>query len=212
MDIEIVFSLDKERKRIKDHYNVFDWLKENKYAEPIMPAGISFYSSSEEESLSKLDKEYDETDYKEFAKELNQNFSKVKEVFSSFLEDVFPGEVPKKVFIVLSKYGLGGSYFPPDIVEVNFNRHSSSKTVSLLCHEIIHLILEKYVEEHELSHWEKERTVDLLLHHDNKLGLDYWQPRYHGTEEYVDKLFQKFFFSDRKKYFQEVVKSRPDVK
>lgn len=208
MELEFRFSVNDEIKRIKEHYEVFDWLKENQYTEPIMPGNIKFYSSKEEDALTELEKEFDENKYIEFKEELFEGFNKKKELFKEYLEKIFDEEVPKKISVILSCYGLGGNYFPPDTIEINIKRHSAKKTVSLLFHEIIHLIFEKYVEKYGLTHWEKERTVDLILHHNKELNMDYWQPRYHGTEKYVDEIFKKTFFSDREQFFKEVVNKR----
>jgi hypothetical protein len=80
----------------------------------------------------------------------------------------------------------------------------STRAIRVLVHEIIHLMIESDVQKYHISHWEKERIVDLVLHLKPFAFLRYqkWQRDYHGAEKTVDKLFQDHFLDDPKGFFQ----------
>lgn len=67
----------------------------------------------------------------------------------------------KVIEVVLTKYGVGGSYNPTGkiIINVNYNRYFEN-----FCHELTHILIEdKLVQKNKLSHTEKESIVDYLM-------------------------------------------------
>ncbi len=67
-------------------------------------------------------------------------------------------------------------------------------------------MIESDVQTYGVKQWEKERTVDLILHSKPFAFLEYqkWQRNYHGVEKIVDPLFHELFFTDIHRFFEQV--------
>ncbi len=116
-------------------------------------------------------------------------------------------DIPAAFFVYLTNYGVGGSYNLPNIIILNINNKKGFKTI---IHEIIHLLIETWIQEYKVQHWEKERIVDLVLNSKEFSFLKYnnWQGSYDNAEEYIDDLFNKYFFENPKNFFSKIKSAR----
>jgi GNAT superfamily N-acetyltransferase len=68
--------------------------------------------------------------------------------------------------VILTLYGPGGNYWPDKgyvIIRVNENGSFNKPVLDSIVHELVHIGIEKtIVTKFNLSHWEKERLVDLI--------------------------------------------------
>lgn len=81
-------------------------------------------------------------------------------IFFFVLESFFGKKFKKKIIVHISKYGVGGGYNLPNNVYINMDlRYDPIETIR---HEIIHLIIENFIEKNKIKHWEKEKIVELL--------------------------------------------------
>jgi hypothetical protein len=173
---------------------------------PKLPKGINAKSSSEK-IRSIIIKEFDEKRYEKVRESITFDFLKIERRFTQKLKEIFHKNIPTVIFVSLTNYGVGGSYNPPDTIICNINNKKYIKTV---VHEIIHLLLEKWIQKYKIKHWEKERIVDLILNSKKFSFLEYssWQKNYYGAERCVDPLFDEDFFKSPRKLFLKIKSTR----
>jgi len=114
--------------------------------------------------------EYDENYYKEGLRVLNpykdqieKLILKLKDLGKNWSFKMFP-----EYQIVLTRYGPGGSYHYDTgtvvMLATKDGKFKRSDPIQTIVHEIVHMgIEESIVIKYKLSHWEKERLVDLLV-------------------------------------------------
>lgn len=125
------------------------WLKERRY----------FFTLPD----NCLEDEYRREKYK-----INALIKEWKKIEKTFLRGIkiFNRDFKKTIEVSFTRYGVGGSYFPPNKVLININERykKSPKDISIIvAHEIIHLLVEPTVKGLKIDHWIKERVVDLIL-------------------------------------------------
>lgn len=201
MELKIEFGIDFEFKRVKESIAKLSWYTSKGYI-PRLPRGIT-KESSESEIKKQISTEFNEQEYKDRAKEIKEDFSKIAKELSFKLKKIFNKNIPEIFLVYLTNYGVGGSYVLPNTIIFNINNRQGFKTI---VHEIIHLIIEPYVQEYHVSHWEKERVVDLIF---NSKELDFiedssWQKNYKGVEKYIDDLFDGSFFKNPGEFFSKI--------
>jgi len=97
-------------------------------------------------------KKYKEINWEKLIKDINnelRNYEFLKELKGDYV-------------VFLSKYGVFGSFYKPDIIYANIQRDSSKITLTIL-HEIIHLLLEKDPLFKKSNHETKEKIVENKL-------------------------------------------------
>lgn len=114
--------------------------------------------------------EYDKGYFAEGLKILNAHKDFIESLVQKllYLKDLWDFKVFSKYTVVLTKYGPGGSYNPDtgkiDLFATKEGKFKGGDPVETIVHEIIHIgIEESIVKKFRLTHWEKERLVDLLV-------------------------------------------------
>jgi hypothetical protein len=164
MELEIIFSKESEVARIKHTINRFGWYKEKGYRINL-PGKIKEFIDqgnipTDEEILDIVSKEFDPKQYEEKKRELELKFQEKK---GGFEQNIGTLGLPLQPIyrILLTKYGVGGSYFLPNTVLINFNYPNVRDILTNTLHEIIHLTIEEVIQKYKTEHWAKERIVDL---------------------------------------------------
>ncbi len=145
----IVFSINKleeEKKIVNSTNKKIKWFKSNGYdfTLPNRPL-ISIYNNG---------------DYQKKTKEIRNKWIKQENKFFFVLESFFNKKFKKKIIVHISKYGVGGGYNLPNHVYINIDLpYDPMKTIK---HEIIHIIVETFIEKNKIKHLEKERIVESL--------------------------------------------------
>ena len=119
-----------------------------------------------------------------------ENWQKVIEEGSIELEKT--SLTLKDTYIIyLTKYGVGGSYNLPNSIIVNIKYKYSFGLLHTVFHEMLHLIIHPWITEYKISHWRKEKVVDLLL---TKLAPQLSKPQQLPIEtENIDKIFNEYY-------------------
>ncbi|MBU4246187.1 hypothetical protein KKG48_00090 [Patescibacteria group bacterium] len=168
INLDIKYSFDYEKERIKSTLDKADWFIKNGYSKWIkLPEGkkldeIEINTSTEDYLLNKVEEEYNEQDYIKTKNIINEQWFK----FAPKLEKYFKETSLKQedVYIIqLTKYGVGGSYNLPNKVILNFQNKLELALFKIPVHEIVHLSIQSFVEKYNVDHWVKERIVDLIL-------------------------------------------------
>jgi len=208
MELKIEFGIDFELKRVSYALKKLEWYDSKGY-HPKLPEGIN-KQSSEKEIKNQIIKEFEEKKFKEVANQISSDFSTIKEKLSKKLNEILNKNVPETFFVYLTDYGTDGSYTFPNIVIFNINNKKGFKTI---VHEIIHLLIENYIQKYKIQHEEKERIVDLILNSEEFSFLEYnfWQDSYNGVEKYIDELFNMHFFKDSERFFSKIEDARASI-
>ncbi|MFA5155142.1 MAG: hypothetical protein WC453_01795 [Patescibacteria group bacterium] len=208
MKLDIKFGIDFEKKRVKETLVELNWCYANGYT-PILPKLIGL-ESSEEEINNQIDKEYNRERYQEIKNQIINDFLTIHKPLVEKLKETINKDIPSVFQVYLTNYGTNGSYFPPNIIVVNINSQKGYKTI---VHEIIHLLIEDWIQKYNVSHWEKERTVDSICNSEEFSFLHYndWKSNYYGVEKYIDNLFHDYFFKDPENFFSKIENVRPIV-
>jgi hypothetical protein len=165
--IKIIYSKEYDIQRVKNTINKIDWFIENKYdykkfsfPKKLDLEKIKNYSDQEIEDI--VASEYEETLYKENEQFLNKQWSTIfNEIEQAFSRSSLV--IQDEYNIYLTKYGTGGSYDIPNKVIINLSKSWNIGMLKTIIHEIIHLSIQKYIDEYKIGQWEKERIVDLFF-------------------------------------------------
>lgn len=148
MKINIKFGVEHEKKRVEFTLSKSDWYKAHNY-NPLLPNEA-------------IEKEFKKEDYENAEKELKSEFSKIeKSLEKSLIEKFGSNSIPPEYDVILTKYGVAGSYNLPNKIIINISAKKSK--IEILKHEIIHLIVENEVKKRDLTHEEKENLVNSLM-------------------------------------------------
>ncbi|MFC1802220.1 hypothetical protein ACFLY7_02150 [Patescibacteria group bacterium] len=205
LKLNIKFGIEIEKRRVNYTLSKLDWYINNGY-KPHLPQGID-KNSDDKKIEEQIIKEYNKTDYENTSKKLETDFLIIKDNLYQVLKNIFGENIPIIYDLNLIKYGVGGSYYPPDKIIFNINNERGIKTI---VHEMIHLMIEDDIQKYEIGHFEKERIVDLILHSPQFVFLKYdsSHKKYDGADRYVDDLFNKYFFESKEKFFVELASVR----
>ncbi|MDO8664027.1 MAG: hypothetical protein Q7K44_00525 [Candidatus Liptonbacteria bacterium] len=171
MLLEIKYSLAFETRRILETIKKLDWYKRHGYR-----AGLPKSLNVDDSHVKKITrqsikqillKEYRKDDYKKALDKLNRYWKRNSADLSGRLER--PGLKTKKSYVlILTQYGVNGSYYLPDVIVINFRKKSLKRIFKIIAHEIIHLEFEKSAMKRKLTHEQKEKLVNSIY---RKTGL-----------------------------------------
>lgn len=155
LNLNIKYSLDFEVERVTSTLKEIEWFKKNKYFLNL-PENLN-----EKDVYSSVKLEFDEKPYEEAKEHILSEWkdSMIDENELTKL-DVTPLSECK---LFLTRYGVGGSYHLPNEIIINFQQKYSFGRIRVIAHEITHLLIQSYIEKYKVSHWRKERIVNLLM-------------------------------------------------
>lgn len=191
MPLVITYSKQLEKKRIKNTFKKLSWYDELGYR-PRFPKDVNPRADDLKDVYSALDSEYEEKDYQEFANKTSNEFSKIEHSFFEKLQKICGKRIRRNFNLILTKYGVGGSYFPPN--KIIYNIAMKNTPINSILHEIVHLTIEKYIQKYNIQQNEKERIVDLILS-SNPIALPNYQMQERGEvhRDIIDPLFKEYF-------------------
>jgi len=167
MKLKIFYGLDLDVNVVKDTISQLDWFILNKYnyknfSYPKSLDKEKLRNYSENEIKKSVTSEFSDCLYKDNEKFLLDNWGSVsKEIQTALLKSSI--EPLEEYIIYLTRYGTGGSYSLPNTIIVNINFYSNVGLLRTIIHEIIHLSIQKYIDQYKVGQWQKERLVDLFF-------------------------------------------------
>lgn len=180
----------------QQHYNV-SWIK---LPEKIDRTKIREYS--EKEILDIVEEEYSINSiniYRKIEQEILDNWPKVAEKIEKVSTEtniVFPSELE----IQLTCYGMGGSYWLPNKIVLLATKLSPT---AIIVHELIHLVIEEWIQKYAIVQAQKERLVDLCM---SKYFGDLFPERL--IPKWSQSVYQKIAYQEIDKIFE---KFEPDM-
>ncbi len=172
-ELSIEYSIESEISRIKNTIERISWYKKNGYS----LERLSFPKSLDKDMIFSSEaiftddnireaviSEFNNDSYKKVADSLKNKWGDLIDEFEVNLKKSNL-QIQPKYRIVLTEYGMGGSYNMPDFVFLNIKSKEGDvqRIFITLIHEIIHLSIEDLIQKNKLSQWQKERIVDLTL-------------------------------------------------
>ncbi|MDO8660174.1 MAG: hypothetical protein Q7K54_06310 [Candidatus Parcubacteria bacterium] len=191
MPLNIKYNIKLEKQRIKKTIDKLSWYEKLGY-HPRFPLNINPKVDNIKIIYSAIKNEYIEQNYEKAAAEIKKEFAKIESDFFTKLQAICGVRIKKHFIIILTKYGVGGSYSLPNKIIYNISMRSSS--INTLLHEITHLIIEPYIKKYQIQQNEKERIVDLILT-SKSVALRNYKVQKRGKErkKSIDPLFKKYF-------------------
>ncbi|MBS3058140.1 MAG: hypothetical protein J4478_01945 [Candidatus Diapherotrites archaeon] len=199
------FNTEFEAERVSETIKRMEWFLANGY-KPRLPAGIGAENPTKEQIAEAVGKEFAEKEYSNAAEQISKDFASFENEFLRILEKITKIKMPEEFEVFLTKYGVGGSYFLPNKVILNFANYKPEQRAKTIAHEIVHLAIEEQIRKYKIPHWQKERIVDLILTNERLkcLNYDFWQKDYHGFEKPTDNFFKELFFKSPELFFQKI--------
>ncbi|MBN1325577.1 hypothetical protein JW977_01165 [Candidatus Falkowbacteria bacterium] len=163
-------NLEEETERIISYIDNIDFYITNKYHLTWPNLSADLLNRINEKQTNDEDKKKIKLAIKEDmdAEKFNAKFKEIntdwKNIESKFFDDAakFLQIKPLSNYNCrFTRYGTGGSYHPPKDIVINIA--TCKFPVKTIAHEIIHLMIHDLIEKFEISHWEKERLVDLYI-------------------------------------------------
>lgn len=164
--IKVHHSAEHEISRIRGTIDRYRWYAERKYRLDLPQDIKKRLEKGEEisgdEIKSVVVAEYQDEVYLKKEEELKEAWE-IESV--GFLEKLgmLGRPLPEEYNLSLTRYGTGGSYTYPNVVQLNLSDHSGLGLLQVALHEIVHLTIEDLIRKYEIPHWTKERLVDLIM-------------------------------------------------
>lgn len=207
MLLNIKYSKKLEEQRIEKTLKKLSWYDKLGYR-PRFPENINPRKDSLKKIKNVFENEFDAKDYEKIKKEILKKFSKVEKSSYTKLKKLCGKNTKKEYEIILTKYGVNGSYSLPNKIILNINAKSKINTI---LHEIAHLMIETYIKKYKVEQNQKERIVDLIL---KGISLSNYKMQKRGEEqkEIIDKLFKEYFKAPLGNFFKKLEKLNKAIK
>lgn len=189
--INFKYSIGLETKRVLDTIGRLNWFLKNRYKMEflVFPKGVST-NDPKNKIIKKIKEEFNIDKYTDVEKSLIKLFYLYELKFISFIKKFGLTLIPN-VDIILTRYGVGGSYNLPNIVIVNFSKFFSIGLLRTVLHEMIHLHIQHLIDEYKIEQWQKEVIVDNLF---EKFSPDISKKqKYPMDMSNTEKIFNKYY-------------------
>jgi hypothetical protein len=208
--LQILYSPEFEIDRIRYTLEKLEWYHCHGY-NPRVPAKLCApnRTPSNTEIAQIVDSEYDASIYETQEAFLISHWNTAFDCSVAHLDKILPF-LHDKYIVYLTRYGTGGSYDYPNTIYANITYWWETGLVCNTLHEATHLAIHPLIEKHKISHWQKERLVDLITLRLSK--------KYGRTQELnvnvsvVDRMFEAFY-PDIKRIIANIAQGdrRPEV-
>lgn len=158
--LTLQFSIQFEVDRCWSTINNLDWFSNNGYSVRLVNGFKPNIELPELRQLVEL--EYDSASYQKFVEYLKHEWKIVKLKFEQE-NHVLPFTIEGIPVVFLTKYGTAGSYDSlKGAITVNIANRTERDVLRVMIHELIHIGIAPLILKYGISHWKKERFVDLI--------------------------------------------------
>lgn len=175
--LKFTYSKEMELKELLWIYSEHDFFVKNKYKVfyPTIPNKISKKLESEYRDLEAqklLEFEFEKIFkrekpvYDRTIKLVGAQWQKIEADFFKILTEINLNSSVNQVICYISRYGPGGSYYPPKKISVRVVEEFDQDITEVnekIAHEIVHLAINDLVVKYKLNFDNTERLVDLIL-------------------------------------------------
>jgi hypothetical protein len=163
MKLNFIYDIQSELQRVLFTYSRKDFYLKYQYR-PSMSAGFDLNTTDLSNLKQQIEKEINNPKVEQVKNEILLGYKTYKNQLTN-LAQPFCKTLPNKVVVVISKYGVGGSYHVPNTITLNiYNQNQFQEFI----HELIHCCIEEpIVKKYALTHPQKEGLVDWLILNDS---------------------------------------------
>jgi len=191
ISIEFEYGPDSEIKRVVDTLNDLKWLNENKYRYSLPAFKNEPDKVNDEEIRNSVENEYSLVEFK-VAEEAVRSAWEEKWIKIKEIQDTIIGvDKLNHIKIVFTKYGTGGSYRIPNRIVINLQGKIPEYLIKTVIHECVHLMIENLILKNKVTHWHKERIVDLIM--DKEFESAFKMQNVPDYAKNVDVIFEKYY-------------------
>lgn len=160
MKLEIIYTQESEQERLKYTLSKLDFYAS--MGHPLnLPSGTTV-SSSSDDILAAAEKEFPSQVVLKAKDSILSGWQEHSKLIMQYIESL-TFEVPKSIKLILTQYGAGGSY-NVNACEIIVNVNYKADPLSILVHEITHLIVDNgLVHKFGLNHEDKENLIKWLI-------------------------------------------------
>lgn len=193
-NLEVTYGIKSDVVRVKNTIARLPWYKEQGYnvasISSRLPVGLS-ENPTEEEVGAAVSAEYSEVEYKKFKEFIEEKWGEFSKNFEE-LSSLASLELRDNYTIILTKYGMGGSYnTEKGEAIINLTAWEKERIMGVIFHEIVHMTVEHLIKKYQIKHWYKERLVGLMM--EKYFPGAEKAPKIREDVAVVDEAFDKFF-------------------
>ena len=159
MKINFIYNIDSELYRVYDAFKRKEHFLKFNYKIKL-PVGFSLESTNLDSLESQIKTEINNSLVDDAREAISSSFDRYQPEIIRLLDSIC-GQIPNEISVVLTKYGVGGSYWPPQkiIINVNYKKYFEN-----FLHELIHCCIEEsIIKKYCLNHQQKEGVVDWIF-------------------------------------------------
>lgn len=161
MNFNVVYLRKSEHQRLAFTLKNITFYKEKGYR-VLLPKGATLDQTSENDIFELADQEFPDKLVIDVKNKVILEIQRYKDSIDLYIKSI-PYKAPEEVRIILTQYGVGGSYnvYSSEIV---INIKYKFDFMSLIMHELTHILVDKeLVYKFNLDHDEKENLIKWLL-------------------------------------------------
>jgi hypothetical protein len=157
--INFIYDVESESNRVNDAFKRKEHFLKYNY-KVRLPEGFSLEGDNLGNLKSQIEKEINSPLVNDVKSDITGNWAKYQSEIINLLDSI-GGQIPNEINVVLTKYGVGGSYWPPQKILINVNY---KKYFENFLQELIHCCIEEsIIEKYHLDHQQKEGVVDWIF-------------------------------------------------
>ena len=161
MKFDLLHTLDGEIENAASMADKLAWFAKNNYTVKL-PKYVGA-NSTREEIAQAVTEEFQQSKeiFDGLAEPLEELLARHEKTLDDFFSN-FDYRLPEVIRVRFTSYGPGGSYRPPDRINVML-KDDPQWALQMIVHETIHIIIEEpLIKKFDVPHWEKEALVDTL--------------------------------------------------
>lgn len=161
MNFNVVYSRKSELQRLVFTVKNTPFYKEKGYR-VLLPKGATLDQTSATDIFELAGQEFPDKGVKDVKNNVIDEIQRYKDLIDLYIKSI-PFKAPEEVDIILTQYGVGGSY-NVNSSEIVINIKYNVDFMSLIMHELTHLLVDKeLVYKFKLDHDAKENLIKWLL-------------------------------------------------
>lgn len=165
MKINVIHTEEYEVTRVKYTFSKLDFYKDQNY-KVFFPKEI-ILQSTEAELEAAITAEFNNAEVREYIKDIKILIAKNLSTITRYVNSL-NADFPDVIDLVVTQYGVGGSYDLPNRIIVNIN-YKTDPLFNLI-HELTHLAVEEnIVQKNNLTHPEKEVLINWIMERDESI-------------------------------------------
>jgi hypothetical protein len=189
--IKFEYGPDSEIQRVKDTLGDLKWLNENKYRYSLPAFKNETEKVNDEEIKNSVKREYSSVEFKTAEEAVHSAWKEKWTKIEKIQNTIIGADKLDRIKVVFTRYGTSGSYRIPDRIVINLQGKIPEYLIKTVIHECIHLMIENLILKNKVTHWYKERIVNLIMNKEFESAF-----KMNDSPEYaknIDAVFEEYY-------------------